>query len=247
MKAKKSKASTTKVSKRKSSKVICDGEILLLESALSVRDLEQLERYVSSVQVQSKLGEAVLHDSTVAQYKSRRCFSAWISLSKLPAHRKFRAAVKAAQDQFEVLPRTRTGALRCTYEDVQYCEYRGEQGGHFKEWHVDADDGGHDAEDAREITIVALLAEPNSDFLGGEFQATTDSYPHGAVVSFRKGDIIAFRAKHLWHRVLPTTQGIRKTIVLWAKNPNHRAHPSSSDDDDDEDDDIYDDQDESSI
>ena len=50
--------------------------------------------------------------------------------------------------------------------------YRGDRPAHFKQWHVDADEGGDDAEDARAITVVALLAEPGADFDGGAFEAT---------------------------------------------------------------------------
>jgi len=67
---------------------------------------------------------------------------------------------------------------------------------------------------------VALLAEPGVDFQGGDFQVMP-AFPHGpaTAVQWRKGDIIAFPAKHLWHRVLPTTRGLRKSLVLWAKHP----------------------------
>mmetsp|Transcript_25770 Transcript_25770/g.102900 ORF Transcript_25770/g.102900 Transcript_25770/m.102900 type:complete len:253 (+) Transcript_25770:459-1217(+) len=187
-----------------------------------------------------------MHDSAQAQYGSRRCHSAWLPLNAVPAARKLRGAVKAAQDAFEVLPRAKNGAHRCVYEDVQYSEYSGALGGHFQQWHVDADDDGDDEEDGRALTIVALLAEPGVDFRGGDFQCVVSSPSGGGgddnadevddddlagataagstskTVAWRKGDAIAFRAKQLWHRVLPTTEGMRKTLVLWAKDPAHK-------------------------
>jgi len=167
----------------------------------------------------------------IAQYKSRRCSSAWVPLGSLPPQRKLKLAVKEAQDLFETLPRTKNGALRCQYEDVQYSEYA--PGGHFKEWHVDADDDGDDEEDGRELTVVCLLTEPNEDFSGGDFEVMAD-YPHGEprAVQWTRGDIIAFQAKHLWHRVTPCTSGLRKSLVLWAKHPSYKpaktANKSSS-------------------
>ncbi|KAJ8598844.1 hypothetical protein CTAYLR_008547 [Chrysophaeum taylorii] len=198
-----------------------DGQILHMPSALSARDLASLENYLESDMVQSSLQEAVLHDSAAAQYKSRRCDSAWLHLCHMPAARKLKHAIKRAQDEWEVLPRTKRGVLRCHYEDVQYTEYRGDRLAHFKQWHIDADDDGGDEEDKREITVVALLTEPGTDFEGGDFECMVPAYPDGIhhTLAWHKGDIIAFLAKRLWHRVLPTTAGIRKTLVLWAKPP----------------------------
>ena len=210
---------------RRKEALICDGRVLHFASALNAKDLVELETFLSSSEVQKNLGEAVLHDSTEAQYGSRKCSSAWLPLSALAASiiRKLKKAVKEAQAHFEVLPRTRSGALMCKYEDVQYCEYK--TGGHFQEWHVDADDDGIDDEDGRELTIVCLLAEPDIDFQGGTFQVMSPSYPNGHDLPLRKGDLIAFQAKKLWHRVLPTTHGTRKSLVLWAKHPNYTPSP----------------------
>jgi len=141
--------------RRRKKTLVCGGRLLHLENALNEKELEQLELFLSGDDVQGSLGEAVLHDSAEAQYHSRKCSSAWVPLAELPAQRKLKAAVRDAQDAFESLPRTLSGALRCHYEDVQYCEYG--PGGHFKEWHVDADDNGHDVEDGRELTVVRFL------------------------------------------------------------------------------------------
>lgn len=195
-------------------------QVVHFPGALSVRELRSLEAYLSSDAIQSTLQEAVLHDSAKAQYKSRRCKSAWVTLKHMPASTKLKAAVKEAQDVFESLPRTKHGVVRCNYEDVQYTEYA--PGSHFQQWHVDADEDGIDEEDKRELTIVALLTQPGSDFQGGDFQCMIPTYPQGTphTIVWAKGDIIAFRSKFLWHRVLPTTAGTRKTLVLWAKPPD---------------------------
>ena len=38
-------------------------------------------------------------------------------------------------------------------------------------------------------------------------------------VAWGRGDLIAFPARKVWHRVMPTTAGLRKTLVVWAKDP----------------------------
>ena len=131
------------------------------------------------------------------------------------------AAAKAAQAEWRLLPSTTSGAFQVEYEDAQYTEYRGDQNAHFKQWHVDADEGGEDAEDARVYTLVALLAEPGAEFAGGDFEVMTPKWPGGKrrAVAWRKGDLIAFPAQKVWHRVMPTTSGLRKTLVIWCKDP----------------------------
>lgn len=197
--------------------------VLHLPGGLSARDLAALESYLSSDAIQSTLSEAILHDSSAAQYKSRRCESAWVTLAHMPGARKLKQAVKRGQEAWGILPTTKAGVLRCNYEDVQYAEYSGDSNAHFKQWHVDADEGGDDLEDRRELTVVALLTEPGKDFEGGDFECMTPTYnsegtPH--TLHWHKGDLIVFKAKELWHRVLPTTKGLRKTLVLWAKPPS---------------------------
>ena len=202
-----------------------EGSVLHFPGALTARDLAQLESHLSSGEVRGELFDAVLHDSTNTQYSSRRCDAAWLKLSSLPGQRKIRAAAKAAQAEWRLLPSTTSGAFQVEYEDAQYTEYRGDQNAHFKQWHVDADEGGSDAEDARAITIVALLAEPGADFEGGDFEVMLPKWPGGRkrAVQWRKGDLIAFPARKVWHRVMPTTAGLRKTLVVWAKDPT--THP----------------------
>jgi len=203
-------------------RLVCEGHVLHLANCLSPRDLGALDAYLSSSEVQANLQEAVLHDSWAAQYKSRRCDSAWVTLGEMPGARKLKRAVKEAQDVWDVLPRTRRGVIRCNYEDVQYTEYRGDDGAHFQQWHLDADADGTDEEDKRELTVVALLSEPGADFQGGAFECMVPTYPDGVThaLHWHKGDVIVFKAKVLWHRVLPTTAGMRKTLVLWAKPPD---------------------------
>lgn len=200
---------------------ILDDRVLHFPGALTARDLAQMETHFASEEVRGELFDAVLHDSSNTQYSSRRCDAAWLKLADVPGQRKIKAAVKAAQARWRLLPETASGGFRCAYEDAQYTEYRGDRGGHFKQWHVDADEGGGDAEDSRVFTVVALLAEPKAEFDGGAFEVMTPKWPAGKrrAVAWRKGDLIAFPATRVWHRVMPTTAGVRKTLVCWAKDP----------------------------
>ena len=128
-------------------------------------------------------------------------------------------------DRWHLLPKKNGSGFRCEYEDAQYTEYRGDREAHFKQWHLDAHEGGEDAEDARAITLVVLLTEPGVDFQGGDFEVMRPQWPGGvaSAVDWRRGDVIAFPACEVWHRVLPTTRGIRRTLVVWAKDPTALA------------------------
>lgn len=109
------------------------------------------------------------------------------------------------------------GELDCEYEQTQYAVYGESQ--HFKAWHQDAFAEGNDPEDARQITVVAMLSRKN-DFTGGKFQAKLrDKDGKQKIlksIPLEAGDCLLFPAKKLLHRVCPVNTGIRKTLVFWA-------------------------------
>merc|ERR1712232_612939 len=80
---------------------------------------------------------------------------------------------------------------------------------------------GHDMEDARQLTIVAMLSR-SQDYKGGNFQVKIQSLGERKKkiknITFDRGDIIVFPAKKLMHRVTPVKSGIRKTLVYWAND-----------------------------
>ena len=108
------------------------------------------------------------------------------------------------------------------YEPLQYSEYTA--GEHFAEWHTDADDVPEtdaDACDSRGVAVVVLLSD---DFLGGAFEVKMGRGRVQSIVPLCAGDAIGFPAKHLDHRVTPTTQGVRQSLVFWASSrPKRRA------------------------
>ena len=75
--------------------------------------------------------------------------------------------------------------------------------------------------------MVALLAEPGADYEGGAFEVMTPRWPDGErrAVAWGRGDLIAFPARKVWHRVMPTTAGLRRTLVVWAKDPTIATNP----------------------
>ena len=48
---------------------------------------------------------------------------------------------------------------RYMYDELQYAEYHGSEGGHFGTWHLDAHEGGEDDEDQRELAVVLMLSD----------------------------------------------------------------------------------------
>jgi len=110
------------------------------------------------------------------------------------------------------------GQLQCEYEETQYAVYGPNQ--HFKAWHQDAYEDGHDPEDARQITIVVMLSQ-RSAYTGGQLQAKLKG-PDGRkvprVMRLEAGDAAVFPAKRLVHRVTAVKTGTRKTLVFWASD-----------------------------
>ena len=130
--------------------------------------------------------------------------------------------------------------MRIEYEDLQYAEYDGAKKGHFAQWHTDgvgrlgsgAGATTTTTRRTREISVVALLAEPKADFDGGRFEICTGGRPDGdrakreehVRLDWAAGDAVAFPAKKLWHRVTKVTRGRRASAVLWASAPSGVKH-----------------------
>ena len=219
--------------------------VLHFPGLFSARELARIRAHFDSAKVRSALEPALMHedaagDPTTNERKSDVSF--W-PLGDVPGalSRKLRAAARAADDRLKLLPRTKAGVVRIEYEDLQYAEYDGAKKGHFAQWHTDggvggygggADDDDDDPEDTREISVVALLAEPKAEFDGGRFEICTGGRPDGErakrgntwALDWAAGDAVAFPAKKLWHRVTKVTRGRRASAVLWASAPSGVKH-----------------------
>ncbi|MEE4451586.1 2OG-Fe(II) oxygenase [Novosphingobium resinovorum] len=100
--------------------------------------------------------------------------------------------------------------------EVQFTEYRATNKGHY-DWHQDVW-----LESprpfARKLSVVVQLSAP-TDYKGGEFEFFGLQSP-GAQFSGR-GSLLVFPS-FLQHRVLPVTEGLRRSLVSWVEGPNWR-------------------------
>jgi PKHD-type hydroxylase len=70
----------------------------------------------------------------------------------------------------------------------------------------------------RKLSIVLMLSDPK-DYAGGNLEI----FNSGEFTSIpnKKGNVVIFPSFE-WHRVLPVTSGIRKTLVAWVTGPCFR-------------------------
>lgn len=101
------------------------------------------------------------------------------------------------------------------YEPLQYTEYG--PGAHYASWHTDSEPNSDDPEDARAVTVVLLLSDPEA-YTGGKFQVRSKTM-RATEVKLRAGDAIGFPSQLLEHRVTKCHSGLRQTIVCWATRP----------------------------
>lgn len=100
--------------------------------------------------------------------------------------------------------------------ELQFTEYRATNKGHY-DWHQDVW-----LESprpfARKLSVVVQLSHPD-DYEGGEFEFFGLQSP-GATFAVR-GSVLIFPS-YLQHRVLPVTNGLRRSLVTWIEGPNWR-------------------------
>ena len=210
------------------------------ESFLSIR------AHFDSAKVRAALEPALMHEDAAGadgdRHERKSDSSFRRPLGDVPGgDAQARAARRARRRPAQAAAAHEGGRLRIEYEDLQYAEYDGAKTGHFAQWHTDgggrrlrrrADDDDDDPEDTREISVVALLAEPKAEFDGGRFEICTGGRPDGErakrgntwALDWAAGDAVAFPAKKLWHRVTKVTRGRRASAVLWASAPSGVKH-----------------------
>jgi hypothetical protein len=120
------------------------GSYLIARGLLSAAQLKRADRYFGSRPVQRQLEESLMYDSDRPVYKSRRSRDALLPVRERPWLFKRLAGIsKAADVKFKALRyRARDGVVQPRYDELQYAEYHGSDGGHFGEWHTDAPDDG---------------------------------------------------------------------------------------------------------
>lgn len=105
--------------------------------------------------------------------------------------------------------------LEAFEESAQIAAYRSEKAGHF-DWHADIGDGPLAAR--RKVTLVVQLSAAD-DYEGGALEVMPSSQVHCA--DRARGSATAFPA-FLLHRVTPVTQGLRRSLTVWAHGPAFR-------------------------
>jgi PKHD-type hydroxylase len=85
----------------------------------------------------------------------------------------------------------------------------------YYNYHTDMQGPLYNGPITRKLSFSLILSDP-SEYKGGEFEFFIDGNP----VTFEqpKGRILAFPS-YIMHRVNPVTEGVRKSIVVWAMGP----------------------------
>jgi PKHD-type hydroxylase len=97
-------------------------------------------------------------------------------------------------------------------DEMQYTKYYGTNKGHYS-WHGDVGPGvSH-----RKLSLVLQLTDP-SEYEGGELEISIGS--RTLTVPKVKNSLAVFPSFVL-HRVLPVTQGERRSLVTWISGQNY--------------------------
>ena len=137
------------------------GTYVIARGLLSAAQVRQADAYFGSAAVQRQVRGALVSDeaeettatnsssssssSSSHAYKRRRSRVAFLNVRGQPwLFRRLSGISKACDDaKFRVLSRRASdGVVQPRYDEMQYSEYHGSEGGHFGTWHLDAHEGG---------------------------------------------------------------------------------------------------------
>ena len=208
------------------------GTYVVARGLLSANQLKKADSYFGSAGVQKKVADAMVNETGKDAYKRRRSKVAFLDVREQLWLFKRLSGISKACDaaKFKALTyRSRDGVVQPRYDEMQYAEYHGSEGGHFGTWHLDAHEGGSDDEDQRELAVVLMLSGSKA-YTGGKLEVKRgrggknpgSMYTAGLVgkklvsdVKLEAGDAVVFPAKKVWHRVTKTRSGLRRTVVFW--------------------------------
>ena len=114
------------------------------------------------------------------------------------------------------------------FEACQYTEYHGHEKGHY-DWHYDAHPWPYGDDTLfpgklRKLSATVLMNEP-SEYTGGGFELDGGMEHNERKTEIVKlagiGDMVIFSSV-IPHRVLPVTEGTRKSMVVWALGPTYK-------------------------
>jgi hypothetical protein len=131
------------------------GTYVVARGLLSAAQVRRADAYFGSAAVQRQVRGALVSDeaeettatnsSSSHAYKRRRSRVAFLNVRGQPwLFRRLSGISKACDDaKFRVLSRRASdGVVQPRYDEMQYSEYHGSEGGHFGTWHLDAHEGG---------------------------------------------------------------------------------------------------------
>mmetsp|Transcript_24531 Transcript_24531/g.63805 ORF Transcript_24531/g.63805 Transcript_24531/m.63805 type:complete len:288 (+) Transcript_24531:2-865(+) len=202
-----------------------NAEYCVVKEAFTPQMLEKLGHFLSRKRPKpAKMkneGAGDSDDERKARYDDRDSMVSWFDAEAECRwlHNRLEEVIqKVGNVEWPLLKADGTGKLECEFEQTQYSVYGPNQ--HFQAWHQDAFADGNDPEDARQLTIVAMLSK-KSAYTGGLFQAklkdpVTKNKKVLQSIRLDAGDVLVFPAKELLHRVGRVKTGTRKTLVFWA-------------------------------
>lgn len=197
-------------------------EYIIVKKGIDAEMLARLLQFLKrkrprAAKMKNEGGES--DDERKARYNDRDSAVSWFSAERECGwfhDRLVQITQHVGNVQWPILNTGHDGKLSCEFEKSQLAVYGKDQ--HFQAWHQDAFEEGHDAEDARQITIVVMLSDRKA-YKGGHLQAKVVNSAGRKVIRKLKmdaGDCAVFPAKKLVHRVSRVESGIRKTIVFWS-------------------------------
>ena len=138
------------------------GTYVVARGLLSANQLKKADSYFGGAGVQDKVADAMVNETGRDAYKRRRSKVAFLDVRAQPWLFRRLSGISKACDaaKFRALTyRASDGVVHPRYDEMQYAEYHGSEGGHFGTWHLDAHEGGSDDEDQRELAVVLMLSD----------------------------------------------------------------------------------------
>jgi len=172
-----------------------------LDDVFTAEELKMIESLGEKLRL-SNADIATTSGKDVVNNKTRKNKLGWIHVSKETEfiYSKISRATAALNARYFGLN------ISGMYEPLQYTLYN-ESGDHYG-WHVDL----HPQTFVpRKLSVVVMLSE-SREFKGGDLQLMTEQEP--TTLENKKGRAYVFPS-YVLHRVVPVTQGTRKTIVAW--------------------------------
>ena len=149
--------------------------------------------------------EGRIQSSEAPVYSERNCKLSWISNS-------------AMCQQVGKLFKPLNDVFKYDIKIVEHLQYTVYTEGHFFNWHVDARPPIEGT--IRKFSMSMFLNDPE-DYEGGVLELELGGPKRcSRIKTFKgnRGDILFFHSE-CYHRVLPVTKGIRKTLVGWFCGP----------------------------